>query len=152
MIKIAEYLKQAIIIARLPNFNKESDMFVFLIDKLEQNKSLASKIYNKAWKTIADGKPNFAKTVIESDAQAFINKIWKQYREYALKKDRFMFVDDPNFKLMSGKILAHGIINELVENPTHYIKFVSSQIEKEIENFSIERGKNKFKTILENKH
>lgn len=151
MNKIAKFIKTQATIVRIPGFSIESDAFVFLIDKLEKDHSLASKIYNKAWDIILTGRKDNAKLVILPDAQKFITKVWEDYSEFVIKKiDRYMFLNT-EFKSMSAKILAAGIVNELVNDPNHYKKFLSTKAQKEVEDYVVNRGKSKFVTMLQNK-
>ena len=49
-----------------------------------------------------------------------------------------------------ARIFATGIMNEMIENPTYYKKFLNHQELEEVDRESVERGKSKFVTMLNN--
>ena len=139
-------------IERISGFNKESDVFVYLIEELEKDNSFSKKIYRKAWDMLQTGRRNNASAVILPLCKQFVKKDGDGLKEYVLEKiDRYMMVQDPKFLLMCAKILSIGIVKDMQDMPMRYKKYLSSEQKREVEEYSAGRGKEKLRNMLQNR-
>ena len=76
IIKIAKRIVSTTIV-RIPNFNKESDTFCFMADKMEkENGSLASQVYNKAWEFVYKKDISSGVNNLQSMLARFVKSNW----------------------------------------------------------------------------
>lgn len=142
--------KHAKIIQRIPNLSIESDAVVLLLDMLESNHSAAKKIYSKAWDALAGGGKKKAQTVLTPLTTKFVEQNWDEFVEQFSEMHSFDF-NDARSRKMVGKVMAAGLLNDMVDMPMKYAKYLSPQAKKEMEEAITERGKQKLETMLKNK-
>ena len=142
--------KTSTTIVRFKGFNLESDIFVMLIDKLDKKLSLAKKVYSSAWDMLLNGSggKKSAIRVIEPLLKRFVDNNFDDVADYALEQDPFMQVNDPRFQGMIVKILALGVVSELVDSPFSYKRFLTKDQLAEAEEMVVERGKRKFEQMF----
>lgn len=142
--------RQAKMVQRIPGLSIESDAVVVLLDMLESNRSEAKKIYDKAWDAMAGGGKKKALVVLTPETTKFVRQHWDEFANKFSDMHLFDF-NDPRAQKMVGKVMAVGLLNDMVETPLQYAKYMSSQAKQEIEEAVVERGKAKFETMLRNK-
>lgn len=150
IIKIAKRIVSTTIV-RIPNFSKESDVFCFMADKMEkENSSLTSQVYNKAWDYISNGDKSGGVNAVQSMITRFVKSNWDAIFKSIYPQPFDQMFADSNIQDKVTRIFAVGIMNEMIENPTYYKKFLNKDNVKDVDNQSVQRGKAKFVTMLNN--
>jgi len=132
-------------------FNMESDAFMAVLDLLQTMPSDMKKMVNKAADMILGGGAKKAMMVLEP-------AIMKWVISHDLKVAKAVVEDVPELELANwdakllkrvAKITAVGLIKDIIETPSQYRRYMDKQLASEFDRISEERGKAKFKMLLQ---
>jgi len=141
-------------ITTIPNFNLESDVAIALL-KLLKNNSKFKKIAIDFGVGFLDGNINKTKATIQS-IKKIINKDVIAKLSLIIKDRTFQEVisvnsSDKVIELLSS-ILTYALVFEFDENPIGFSKSLgNADLIKTAAEFSVNRGKSKMGTMLNNK-
>jgi hypothetical protein len=148
-------------VTTIPNFNKESDVAIVMMDELKGDRKFNSIIekygidyYSGAnpKNIIASLKAELLKGIVDDDFVYKIVDITNEKHKRNILEPSLVTGNLPKAAEMMASVLAMAIIFNLRESPVHFAKEIKSKkLEAAADAFSVERGKEKFGAILQNK-
>ena len=145
-------------VTTLPNFNLESDIAIVMMEMLKGNKKFYSIIEKYGTDYFKGANPKniimFLKSAILKDVidydfvKELIDKANTKHKRRLIEPSLVSDKETPRF----AGVLAAAVIFELRENPISFAKEIGSKkLENAADEFSTERGKQKFGVMMGNK-
>ncbi len=145
-------------ITTIPNFNKESDIAIVMLDELKGDRKFSSIVEKYGIDYYSGANPknikaslqaNLLKGIVNYDFVIDVINIANENHKRNILEPGL--VGDGDMPLFAG-VLALAIMFEFRENPIDFAKKIKSKkLEAAADAFSVERGKEKFGVMLQNK-
>jgi hypothetical protein len=134
-------------ITRLKGINRESDLFCFIMDRMEKGTQY-NQLIQKTWNLISDHGEMKSIELIRQDIAEQIHPFTHEIREHAFSQG-IVLCYSSHFISTVIYITAIGIVTELVKDPLKYSKILTENQRADAEQISAERGREKFATMLQ---
>lgn len=149
-------------ITSIPHFNNESDISIAFIDLLIDNKEFKNIVSNTLLDLLEGGNIKNIKTILKTKISRFINKpmLYKTYKHELISKNKNLnrqykmmieYNDIQDIKKAISTWISLSILWDFNENPIDLAKKLENDtLINKAEKFSINKGKEKFKTMFKN--
>ena len=141
-------------IVRLKGFSLESDVFVDMIDAMEKDRPAMGQIANKAARIVMQGGAKDAYVAIKPLVRNWILKsrmVDKMLKNGSPKLQEAILLGGAKFYDVATNIVAQGFVKDLIESPYSYRKFIENAVFDNMDSLMVERGKTKFKNMMQNR-